>query len=114
MNEQTQKLQASKGRGALSSVASRCVGVGSVQESDRAANQVAHRHCHATDRWQCQQWPLVGVVALSVRGSWLDEQEHHQACIDGTGRARVDLLHPQGAIAERGRLVRDYVGTTES
>jgi hypothetical protein len=100
--------------GPVSGTAACGAGVGGFQDADGAPDQAIARYRHATDGGQLQQWPAVSIVAVSVRGKSLDKQRHHQARPNGAGRTGVDLLHPQGPNAQRGRLVRRHMGTAST
>lgn len=101
-------------RGAVFGNAARCDGVGRVQVVNRAPNQAAAGYRHAAKCRQRQQRSTPSLVAVSVGGSRLDIQEHHQACPRHAAGTWLDLLHQTGRLPQKHQLVCRDMGTAAS
>lgn len=112
MNGQSTERQAQPRRGAVPCVTSCRNGVGRVQVVNRASDQTVDRHSHAIKRWQCQQRALTGILAVPVRGSRVDLQEHRQTILECPAGAWADLLHQTRKLSQNYKLVCRDLGTT--
>lgn len=105
MNGQSTERTAQPRRGAILSTAACRDGVGRFQVVNGTPDQTTDRHGHAAKRGQRQQRTVAGVLAVSVRGSGVDIQEHHKTRPGRLAGARADLLHQARRISQKHQLV---------
>lgn len=110
MNGHRTERQTQSRRGAIPGIAACRDGVGRVQVVNRAPDQAANRHSHAAGSRQRQQWAPASLLALSVRGSRVDVQEHRQTIPGRPSRAWSHFLHQARQLPKDHKLVCRDVG----
>lgn len=114
MDGQSKECPTKPRREPISGIAACRDGVGRVQIANRAPSQASDRHRHATECRQFQQRAATGVVALSIRGSGVDVQEHHKTRLGRATRAWAYLLYETRQLSQNHQLVCHHMGTAPS
>lgn len=108
------KQKAQSGRWPLPSAPSCCSRVRGVHIVERSADKTAIGHRDAADCWRRKQWSLTGILALSFRGSWVDQQGSNKAWSGCAAGSWINFLYATGAPTQQDQLVRRHLGFVAS
>src|SRR5690606_36888856 len=112
MNGKVKQLQARQGWGQISCIASRGLGIRSLQIPYWPTSKAPVGYCHATDGRQRQQRSFTGVLALFIGGPRLDVQGPYKTLLRRVARPGAYLLYQARQVAQQNQLVRRDLGTS--